>query len=101
MPTLRMATMTPQRGRRSEVERLQQWILAFDAVQPGFMLGFQFGGPGEAGLLGRIIVWESQEAAHQASRLEPTQALRSQLLLAIEPEHSDVVYPVRGDLLKP
>jgi hypothetical protein len=94
-----MATMTPARGRRAEVEALQRRILALDAAQPGFVMAVQFGEPGDLGPLGRVIIWESEEAANHASLSEEVQALRSQVNLAIEDGHTDVIYHVTGDIL--
>lgn len=101
MAVLRMATMTPIRGRRAEVEALQQRILALDAAQPGFVMAVQFGEPGGEGPLGRVIVWENEEAANHASLPAEVQALRSQLHLAIEEGHTDAIYDVTGDILRP
>ena len=88
MAVLRMALLTPRRGRRAEVERLQGRTMALDAAQPGFVTGFQFGETGDEGPLGRVIVWADEAAANPASLLEEMQALRSRLHLAVEQGHT-------------
>ncbi len=62
-------------------------------------MAVQFGEPGDLGPLGRVIIWESEEAANHASLFEEVQALRSQVNLAIEDGHTDVIYHVTGDIL--
>jgi len=86
---IRISLMMPGQGKEAEVRRLNQEISAFNRGQEGCRDSFVISATDGSGELGRLSVWDSKEAAEGVANLQHSMSLRSQLHLAIRPEHAE------------
>lgn len=89
MPYIRISLMTPAEGRDEEVKSLNEDLSSFYQAQDGCLQSFVITAADGSGELGRISIWESEEAAERAANHEHSMSLRSRLHLAVEPGHAD------------
>jgi quinol monooxygenase YgiN len=86
---IRVSLMMPEKGRRAEVRQLNQELAAFYRTQEGCRDSFVISAADNSGELGRLSVWDSEEAAERAANDQHSMSLRSELHLAIQPGHSE------------
>jgi hypothetical protein len=89
MSYIRISLMKPAQGREEEVKRLNQEISALNLTQEECRYSSVISATDGSGELGRLSVWESKEAAEGVANLQRSMSLRSQLHLAIQPEHAE------------
>lgn len=94
MAFVRLALMSPKRGRAAEVERLLRELLEFQRGQEGFIAGYLLKpDPHQTdGRIGRVSFWRSEADANRVAGTERDLALQSALKLetdeATHEEHS-------------
>lgn len=86
---IRISLMSPQKGKRDEVRRLNQEISAFNRTQDGCRDSFAISAADNSGELGRLSIWDSKEAAEGVARHQHHMSLRSELHLAVQPGHAE------------
>ncbi len=98
MPVMRISVLKPLPGRAKEIEHLSDELGEWLSKQPGFILGFRFGGAAHANEVGRISIWESRQHADHAASLDHTVSLRSRIVSACAPQHLEHLDDVMGDI---
>jgi hypothetical protein len=78
MKVIRTTLVKPRPGTEREVSGLLRELGSFLATQPGFVESFELEDEGD-GVLARIGVWESREAADRAASQVHTIATRARL----------------------
>ncbi len=81
---LRLSLARPLEGRDEEVRRLEEDLLSYYAAQEGFLSGYRLTAREGHREVGRITLWESEEAAERAAATERVMVLRSKLLAVTE-----------------
>ena len=89
MHYVRTSLMTPAEGRDEEVRRLNEELSSFYQAQDGCLQSLMITAADGSGELGRISIWESEEAAEHAATHEHSMSLRSRLHLAVKRGHAD------------
>ena len=84
-------------NKRIELERLLDALEDHFSQQPGYIMGFRFGGVEDEHQLGRIALWRDHRDADHAATMEHTVALRSQIHRLIDPGHMEILVEVRGN----
>ena len=81
MAYVRVSIMTPVGGQDAEVQRLLDELVKLYQGRPGFITAYRLSPDPHAGTtrMGRISVWESEEAAHRTASEERDIAFQSQL----------------------
>ena len=84
-------------GRGEEAQRLEADLLSHSSAQEGFVGGYRLTARDGGREIGRITIWESEEAADRAATTRHVMALRSEPLAVAEAERvemaSDAVRP--------
>lgn len=89
MSYIRISLMTPEQGREAEVRGFNQELSPFYRAQEGCLDSFVLTAADGSGELGRLSVWDSEEAAEGAANHQHSMSLRSQLHLVIQPGHAE------------
>jgi len=94
---LRLSLARPMEGRGEEAQRLEADLLSHSSAQEGFVGGYRLTARDGGREIGRITIWEREEAADRAATTQHVMALRSDLLAVAEAERvemaSDAVRP--------
>ncbi|OFW65093.1 MAG: hypothetical protein A2Y74_08795 [Actinobacteria bacterium RBG_13_63_9] len=88
MPYIRISLMTPAEGRDEELRRLNEELSSFYQTRNGCLQSFVITAADGSGELGRISIWESEEAAEHAANHEHSMSLRSRQHQVVKPGHS-------------
>ena len=98
---MQFSLVTPQKGNEAKIENLLQALDALFAQAKGYVLGLRFSGMNAAPELGRIFVWETQEAAEEAVGSREASVILSRLKGLAEAEPLEQSYELQGYALKP
>jgi heme-degrading monooxygenase HmoA len=81
MAYVRVSIMTPIVGQDAEVQRLLDELVKLYQGRPGFITAYRLSPDPHAGTtrMGRISVWETEDAAHRTAAEELDIAFQSQL----------------------
>ncbi|MFQ5875587.1 MAG: hypothetical protein ACE5JL_17565 [Dehalococcoidia bacterium] len=101
MAIMQLSIVTPREGNGAKIENLLQALDALFAQAKGYVLGLRFSGMGNAQELGRIFVWESQEAAEEAVGSREASVILSRLKELAEADPLEQSYELQGYALKP
>ena len=82
---LRISLLVPLEGYEAEVRRLEEDLLAFLALRPGFVDGYLLTAEGSPDV-GRVTIWQSEADADHAANQDHVLALRSRLLQITDEE---------------
>jgi quinol monooxygenase YgiN len=85
MPFVRISVAQPRPEARDEVRRYYQDLIESTSRLPGFVTGYVLESSGNAGDVGRVTVWESQEAANHAANDPHVMSIHARLIPA-DPE---------------
>ena len=88
MAVLRMTTVRPNPEDRATIAKIFDQMNEFFARQKGFIMAVRFMSV-DGAEMGRIGIWESEEAADAIAQMQHTMALRSQLLSIIGGEERE------------
>ncbi len=94
----------PQKGSEREAIALLEELGEALSREPGFIEGYTLDGLDEGGLLSRIVVWDSREAAERSLDLRRTIALRARIQRLSQPsaqELADIVSERAVDAREP
>jgi hypothetical protein len=81
---VRLSLAEPKEGKEAQVARIEDDLMAYFAKQPGYVNGYQIIGGDSDGRIGRLTLWESDQAADHAAQTAHVLAQRSELLMLIE-----------------
>ena len=87
MQYIRVSIMKPKDGRGPEVAEINEQLAAFYRQQEGCLQGYSMRAADGSGEMGRLSIWESDEAAEQAATTEHSLSLRSRLHLLVQTGH--------------
>jgi quinol monooxygenase YgiN len=79
MPYMRLTLAQPRPERRAEVLKHYEELVAYVLTLPGCIGGYVLESKDQSGEVGRISIWESADAAHQAAHDPHTMALHAEL----------------------
>lgn len=79
MPFVRLTLATPRPERVAEVRRHYEDLVAYLRDKPGFVDGWVVVGSADTGDVGRMTLWESEEAANHAANDPHAMSLHSEL----------------------
>jgi len=85
MAFVRISIMRPARGQAERVESLLRDLADTVSRTPGCLQSMLLSADDGTGELGRIAVYENEEAANEAANSTHVMALRSELHLIVEP----------------
>ena len=83
---IRVSLMVPKEGCDREVAETMDDLVAFYDEQPGFVGGYKLRSADGNRYIGRVTVWQSEEAADAAAQTTHVLARRSELQPLIEQE---------------
>ena len=89
MSYIRTSLMTPAQRREAEARGFNQELSAFYRAQEGRRDCFVITAADGSGELGRLSVWDSEEAAERAANHQHSMSLRSQLHLSVQPGQAE------------
>ncbi|GBD13376.1 hypothetical protein HRbin24_01404 [bacterium HR24] len=89
MAYIRVSLMRAAPGHEGEVERLNRELVAYYRRFPGCLGTYYVRSADGSGEVGRVSIWESDDAADRAANDDHSMAVRSQLHLLIQPGHQD------------
>jgi quinol monooxygenase YgiN len=89
MPYIRISTLKPLAGCEPEVAETNEQLAAFCQQQEGCLQDYSIRAVDGSGEVGRLSIWESEEAADQAATTEHSMSLRSRLLLLVHEGHQE------------
>ena len=81
---IRVSLMLPKAGCEREVAQIMDDLVTFYARQPGYVHGHKLHSADGNRLMGRVTVWESEEAADTVAQMTHVMARRSELQPLIE-----------------
>ncbi len=94
MKIIRETIIRPQKGFEKDVAGTLAELGDHLAGQPGFIEGYTLDGLEDAGLLARISVWESRDAADRSAVLDHTIALRAKLQRLAQPGTQELLLDI-------
>lgn len=89
---LRLSLARPMEGRDDEAQRLEADLVSHFSTQEGFVAGYRLTARDGGREIGRITIWESEEAADRAATTQHVMALRSELLALAEAERVEMAF---------
>ena len=89
---LRLSLARPAEGGSEEAQRLEEDLLSHFSAQEGFVSGYRLAARNGGREVGRITIWESEEAAERAATSQHVMALRSKLLAVTEEERVEMAF---------
>lgn len=93
MPYIRISLMTPKDGAEREVAAIMDDLLAFYAMQRGYLAGFKLLSADEDEQIGRVTIWTDEDAADATAQMAHVLAKRSELVRLIEADsHAERSY---------
>lgn len=101
MAILRLSIFTPRPGNEKRVANLLEALDTAFAQQSGYVLGLQFTGTGGDGELGRIFVWESDQAGQRAEESPEASSLVRRLQQLSQPDPTERSFHLQGYALRP
>jgi quinol monooxygenase YgiN len=87
MAFVRLSIMKPARGQAERVESILRDLDATVSKTQGCLQSMLLSADDGTGELGRITIYENEEAANEAANLAHVMALRSELHRIVEPGH--------------
>ncbi len=81
---IRVSLMSPKEGCDREVAQIMDDLMAIYEQQPGFVHGHKLRSADGSRLIGRVTVWESEQAADAVAQATHVMARRSELQPLIE-----------------
>ena len=93
--------MTPREGNEARVGNLLEALDTAFAQESGYVLGLRFKGMDEEREVGRIFVWETQDAARKAEASPEAAPILRRIRDLIEQEPLKSSYELEGYALKP
>jgi hypothetical protein len=81
---VRLSLVQARPGHEKAVGKIEDDLMAFFAEQPGYIHGYQIIGGDSEQRVGRLTLWESDQAADHAAQTAHVLAQRSELLMLIE-----------------
>jgi hypothetical protein len=81
MAFVRISLMTPQPGQESRVQELLDDLVRFYQGRDGFITAYRLSADPHAGgpRMGRVSVWENEDAAHKTAMEQHDLAVQSEL----------------------
>jgi hypothetical protein len=101
MAILRLSIFTPQPGNEKRVANLLEALDTAFAQQSGYVLGLRFTGTGGDGEMGRIFVWESDQAGQRAEESPEASSLVRRLQQLSQPDPMERSFHLQGYALRP
>jgi hypothetical protein len=84
MPYVRVSLMRPRHAQEALVRSLLDYLVLFHERQPGYLHGYRIDRADRGERVGQIGVWASEADAERAALADRDQALRAELLMAVE-----------------
>jgi len=99
---VRISYMHPKSGNEARVREILQELSSFYHSQPGYQSGYLLdpyeGARSAATRLGRVGIWDSEDAAEHAGQQEHSMALRAELTRIVEEDsHTELTFFGRPD----
>ena len=89
MVYVRISLMKPLVGREAEAAELNEQLVAFYRQQKGCLQSHFMRAADRSGEMGRVSLWESEEAADEAASAHHSLSLRSRLHLLVRRGHQE------------
>jgi quinol monooxygenase YgiN len=83
---VRLFLMVPKRRQEERVSQILDDLVAFLATQPGCIQSYKIERTDVEGEVGRLVVWESEQASDRAAMHQHVLALRSELMQLVDEE---------------
>lgn len=80
MPIVRISIAKPRPENRDEVRQYFEDLVESTSHLPGFMTGYVLESSASSGEVGRVTIWESQDAANRAAHNARVMAIHSRLI---------------------
>jgi hypothetical protein len=84
MPYIRFGLQKPRPGQFEAVKGLQERVVKSLLVTPGCREAWLLLPDDESGEIGRLSIWDSEDAADDAAMRDETMALRSQIGILVD-----------------
>ena len=84
MPYIRISLMTPKDGAEQQLAAIMDDLLAFYARQQGYLAGYKLLSADEDEQIGRVTIWEDEDAADATAQMAHVLSKRSEIAPLIE-----------------
>jgi len=83
---VRLSLMNPKPGKDELVSALMDNLLEYFTTQPGYAHGYSLVSGDPQGRVGRVTLWDSEEAADHAANTQHVLSVRSEIMGLIDEE---------------